>query len=406
MVKTKRKQKKTKQRKAATPFADAGAITGAALGKMFNLPLLKGVGKWLGSGIGTIFGSGDYTIQGPEPKYNVLVDPGQVPQFAGKGKGNVICHREFIANIEPTTDFTNRVYPINPGSAKTFPWLHAVAAHYQEYKIHGMIFEFKSYITDYVTGGSPGFVVMATNYNVREQPYRTKMEMENSEFANSVKPTLNQIHMIECDPSQSPLSKLYVAFDTEDVDPFSHFANFQLATQGNPAVTVLGELWVSYCIELLKPKLSPDIGSVVKACFILRSDVNAGTNALGAIQNSFQGDLDCYIANNFVNIRGAVPGEMYYITVEWYGPVGAVLVAPAVTYVNCSRFAPSGADYIVNVPPNGTTTVNAMFASYVRADVNLVGDLIQLQFGLAGTLPTGGLSTTCKVFVTQASSAL
>jgi hypothetical protein len=45
----KNKRVQPRKQKKATPFADAGAIAGQALGQMFRAPYLKGVGKWLGS---------------------------------------------------------------------------------------------------------------------------------------------------------------------------------------------------------------------------------------------------------------------------------------------------------------------------------------------------------------------
>jgi len=210
-VKIGRKTIKTKQqtravaRKPATPFGDAGAIAGNALGQMFNMPFLKGAGRFLGSGIGSIFGSGDYTLTGAVPEYNVLTNSKQIPQFSTSHATNLVCHREYLGDITGTTTFSNRSYPLNPGNSKTFPWLSTIAQNYQQYKIHGIIFEFRPLITDFVTAGSPGVVVMATNYNANAAPYDTKQEMENSEFAVSVKPTNALIHGVECAKGETVL---------------------------------------------------------------------------------------------------------------------------------------------------------------------------------------------------------
>jgi len=53
-------------------------------------------------------------------------------------------------------------------------------------------------VTDFVTNGAPGVVIMAANYNADAKNYTTKQEMENSEYAVSVKPTRDLIHGIEC----------------------------------------------------------------------------------------------------------------------------------------------------------------------------------------------------------------
>lgn len=71
----------TKKNSKSTPFADVGQVLGSAVGKMFNLNL-GGAGRWLGSGIGSIFGSGDYSIAGPQPSENVLFNSAQIPKFS------------------------------------------------------------------------------------------------------------------------------------------------------------------------------------------------------------------------------------------------------------------------------------------------------------------------------------
>ena len=148
----KQKPKQSKQ----TPFSDVGRIVGNSAGRMLGMPQLSGIGKWLGSGIGSIFGSGDYAMTGPTPQYNIL--SGQVPQFSKTHATNIVSHREYLGDINGTTAFTNTTYPLNPGVSQTFPWLSTIAASYQQYKFHGLIFEFRPLITDFVTGGAPGVI--------------------------------------------------------------------------------------------------------------------------------------------------------------------------------------------------------------------------------------------------------
>jgi hypothetical protein len=169
--------------KKNTPVADAAGIVGHHLGGMFNRGALgKNIGRWLGTGIGSIFGSGDYTLTGMQPQYNTLTNGSQIPQFDKSRHSTIISHREYLGDVVGTTAFTVADYPLNPGVARTFPWLSSVAQQFQEYRIHGMIFEFRPLITDFIGAGQPGVVVMATNYNAEAQSYTTKQQMENSEF--------------------------------------------------------------------------------------------------------------------------------------------------------------------------------------------------------------------------------
>jgi hypothetical protein len=264
--------------KKVTPFSDVGAIVGSKLGSLLAMPYLKGVGKWLGSGIGQVFGSGDYQVVGAEPTYNVLMNS-QIPKFSTTRQTNVICHREYLGDILGTAGFNNTAYPLNPGVSKTFPWLSVIAQNYQQYKFHGVIFEFRPLITDFVTNGAPGVVIMATNYNADAVIYNTKQEMENSEYAVSVKPTRELLHGIECDSNQTTISELYVRTGAppagQDLRLYD-LGNFQFATQVNP-IQNLGELWVSYCVEFFKPILPTDVGGNVLSAFTTRTTITNPT---------------------------------------------------------------------------------------------------------------------------------
>jgi hypothetical protein len=319
------KQKKAKSKKA-TPFADAGAITGQRLGSMFNMPYLKGIGKWLGSGIGHIMGSGDYTLLGPQPEYNVLANGNQIPKFNSNKQTNIICHREYIGDILGTAAFTNRSYPLNPGMSTTFPWLSTIAQNYQEYKFHGLIFEFRPLITDFVTSGAPGVVVMATNYNADAPVYISKQQMENSEYAVSVKPTENLMHGIECAVTQTVLPQLYTRSANppagQDLRLYDQ-GLFQFASQGNP-IQLLGELWVSYCVEFFKPVIANEAGGNVLSAFVERSGI-APASPLGTIGITNRGDLLMTLTSNSFSFN-ANTNDCFLVAIHWYGSITVATV--------------------------------------------------------------------------------
>jgi len=406
--KTKRSSKsaqKQKQKQKATPFGDAGAIAGAGLGRMFNAPYLKGVGRWLGSGIGSIFGSGDYTMVGSMPKYNVLTNGAQIPQFQATKASNIICHREYIGDIVGTTAFTNREFPLNPGMAETFPWLSSVADNYAQYRFHGLIFEFRPLITDFVTaggvGGSPGVVVMATNYNADDPAYGTKQEMENSEFAVSVKPTMQLMHGVECAVDQTVLKQMYIrsgALPTGQDKKFTDLGKFQFATQANPVQT-LGELWVSYCVEFFKPRLPNDVGGNVRTQHVIRSSVVAGSSPLGTIGVSSLGDItDFSITPTGLSFSGQ-PGNYYSIEVTYSGTVAAAVVYPVASAVNAGFVGYFNGSSSSQFSPQAGVSCTSATHTFV---VQCVDPTISISFGLGGTLPTG--TTYVDVILNQVSS--
>lgn len=320
---TKRKASRVKQKKA-TPFADAGAIVGKNIGNMFGLPQASGIGRWLGQGIGAIFGSGDYQMVGQEPGYNVLANGKQIPKFMTNDRTNVICHREYLGDILSTTGFENRQYPINPTNSKTFPWLSQLAVNYQQFRFHGIIFEFRPMITDFTSSGQPGVLVFATNYNANEPAFQSKVEMENSEYAVSVKPTLSLIHAIECNPQETTITKLYTDLESNADPRFTTLGNMQLATVGNASANiVLGELWVSYCVEFFKPKLVPEIGGVMTAH--ARRSVISTTSPLGGVQVTYASDIPVSsISAASVSFRAAI-GTKWLVQAAWSGDVAVAL---------------------------------------------------------------------------------
>jgi len=245
-------------------FADKGSKLGASIGRAF------------GSGLSAITGYGDYTVRG-NSLGTVSTSTDMVPEFVARREGDHstrIRHREFLFDLKvPSTplEFSNDfAQNINPGNPNLFPWLSKMSKLYTQYKIHGMVLVYKTMSSNYSASGGPlGTVIMATNYNVNDLKFENKIQMENSEFAVSTDPSRNIVHAIECDPKSSGLQTLYIR-DPSVNDPssvsdprFFDFGKFQIATTGLPGTpgSVMGEVWCSYDIELIKPIVGKDQAS-------------------------------------------------------------------------------------------------------------------------------------------------
>lgn len=390
--KTKSKQTRRKsapRRKKETPFADVGQILGSAIGNLTGLGGAKGVGRWLGSGIGSIFGSGDYTMVGQPPGYNVLVNGKQIPKFESNERTNIISHREYIGDVSSSQAFKNNNFRLNPSDIHTFPWLSRIAENYQQYRFHGIIFEFRPLITDFVTGGQPGVVVFATNYNAAEPLYRNKIEMENSEFAVSVKPTLPLMHAIECAPGETTISKLYV--DRSSNEPrFTDMGNVQFATQGwnSSTPSLLGELWVSYCVEFFKPKLADDIGGVLSG-HARNSDFN-DSNPLGTVVNFVNGDIqDFFIGGNRVSWKSATSAK-WLLTINWVGSTPSAIAAftSATTNLTPGPWSNSVSSYEVLTPLSGVVAGRHSYQAVYTSTSSITSSICAIDFTVTG-LPTG-----------------
>jgi hypothetical protein len=254
-------------------FAAGGGALGGALGG----PMGRAVGTALGSGLSAITGFGDYevsvnSIARKAMAHDLERSPiDDLPQFVRKDHTVNVKHREYLGDLlvpATPTAFTNTAYVIQPSNATLFPWLARIAKQYQQYRIRGMVVEFKSNTTDYAAAGPLGSVGIATNYNVADAKFDTLIEFQNSEFAVVTKPSRNILHAIECSPALGRSDWLYVR-DTENEDPtkvqdarFNDFGLLQVCTSGLPgsAGNALGQLWVSYDIEFAKPIMgTPDL---------------------------------------------------------------------------------------------------------------------------------------------------
>lgn len=323
------KPRKIKSTRKATPFADTGRALGSVATHFTGIPGLKNIGSLFGAQIGRIFGSGDYQIAGPQPKVNALM--GTPPQFSSTRATNIVCHREYITDITGTTAFTNRVFPLNPGDTQTFPWLSTIAANYSQYRFHGVVFEFKPLITDFVVGGAPGVVVMSTNYNADDPLFTNKRAMENSEFAVSIKPTDPIMHMIECDPQQTSINELYVRVGNNPggVDKkTTDLANFQFATVGNP-VQLLGELWVTYCVEFFKPEL-PNSG-LSFGSHVTRTTAASATIDFGVTSTGSLGSISNTSGQTAINYFGLSPLTKYVFNYRVVSTAGVINALPTFT---------------------------------------------------------------------------
>lgn len=189
--------------------------------------------------------------------------------------GMLVSHKEYVGDIRsgPTAGlFDVKSIAINPGNLPTFPWLARIARSFDQYKIRKMKFEYKTMSSDALnsTNTSLGTIIIAANYNVLAPAFTSKHEMENYEGAVSTKPSADVEFRVEANPHSMPVQELFVRVDGDPNPPAGNdlrlydLGNLSVATVGGQAPNVnLGELWVSYEVELIKPKLRtlPTIGS-------------------------------------------------------------------------------------------------------------------------------------------------
>jgi hypothetical protein len=275
----------------------------------------------------------------------------------------VIVHREYIQDIVSgagtPSAFTINSFPLNPGQPSTFPWLAQIAANYEEYDILGMVFEFISTSGESVasTNTSLGTVIMATEYDPTKPAFASKQAMENYSFAVSCKPSCSMLHAVECKKARTPVAQLYVrtGANTGSDLRWTDFGNFYIATVGMPAAgTFLGELFVTFKVRLLKPRLPITLG--------------------------FGGQ----IASNHTSRSGAVSASpLGTTTVVTFGPMPLIVTGTTLTWS-----AEPQTRWLVTVSCLAGTSISTLTATASGAVSNLL-----FQGSAAGSQIAGGTQT-------------
>lgn len=389
----------TRATKAGASDNSVGSALGSALGGMIGGPAGMGIGSALGRGAQGLFraitGVGDYKVS----SNSLMAGPGvavdSLPKFSNSGRGVRLTHREYIQDITTGSvagAFNLTKVVIQP--ALTLPWASSVAQQFQEYKIHGMIFEFKSTSSDALnsTNTALGTVVMATQYNVLTPDYTNKQQMDQSEFSCSAKPSQSIIHPIECARGESMLNVLSTRngpapTSSSDLRLYD-FGNFYIATAGGQAASVtVGELWCSYDIELLKPALgaAADEADV----YVLGAGIAVTTNYFGTTlpAKSASSDLGTTLTNTTITFPSSFTGQVQLTYIV--GGTAATVQGPTVTPSAGATALNMFANYAnSNIGPGGTYSAGNMISSYTFSCVG--GGLLTFSGGQFPTATTQG----------------
>lgn len=392
-----------------------GGFAGGAIGNMIAPGVGGAVGNALGQVVGhgaqslikNVTGFGDYQVR----RNSLLYNQDAVPAFHNDDRCTIITHREFICDIysSPTlvgggSTFNLQEFRINPAISGTFPWLSGICSqNYEEWVCQGMLFEFKTTSGNSVssTNASLGTVIMSTQYNALSASFVNKQQMENYEFSCSTVPSASILHPIECDPSQTQSNGLFFIanpnYSAVNADPRLYdLGRFSIATVGMQAANaVLGELWVTYKICLLKPRLV-GINSGLDHWYGTGTLNNAfPLSSLPLLTNtstSYNTPLDALtsIVGNVVTIN---PSFIGYLEVTWTVsnqtvPAAAVGGDPTITAAgNCQLmpyFGLGSNNLILPIKAYATTTTRQQLSVYVRCNGSqlISGQGMTLTFGV------------------------
>lgn len=340
MVYTKKEKKRetkkqyTKKYVRKTPFADAGSVVGTTAGTYLGGPLGGMVGqiggRIAGSAIGSLFGSGEYVSNSHPVKVNSLVNPQSTPKvFQSSGSieddSILVTRTEYIKDITSSAvanTFSSEEFSINPGQKNTFPILSNLAKNFEEYKFLGLAFHFKSLSGDSVASvqSGMGYVAMATQYDSMDSNFINKSQVENYSGSQSGKPSIDQIHAIEC--KDHLLSRpLIVRPSTQPSNTDIRLYDLGVTTvvTSCPGTSViLGELWVSYQVRLYKPKSSENADQS-SGLIVSRSNTSTASLSFGSVGLQIKGDLtnQVTVSSSSISLVNLNPTQTYMINICW-----------------------------------------------------------------------------------------
>jgi len=274
----KTKKNKKKQGQEMTRLGAAlralGSMGGAAAGGLFGMPAAgTGMGHSLGGALSKWLGSGDYTV-GTNSIVRQMKSSQSIPMMHNDGQSITVRHKEYLGEIPGTTGYTVfDSFGLNPGNSRTFPWLSRLASNFQEYKFKGVVFHYIPTSGNAVAGtGAPlGSVMIQTSYRSTDTAPTSKLEMLNEYNSSEAVPSETFAHPVECDPKENPFNVQYVrngAVPDGDSTMMYDLGTTYVATSGQAGTTVLGDLWVTYEVELKKPLLNSNVTSDGKSGYL------------------------------------------------------------------------------------------------------------------------------------------
>lgn len=249
--------------------------------------------------------------------------------MSSKGKTRII-HREPFGILENGTgNFLTFQTPVNPGLIGSFPWLSQTAQNFEAYKFNKLCIEYLT-STPTSTGGS---VVIAPDYNSADGLASSIQELEQYQDAFRTVVWADGVCELQLKsmgllgPARYiRLGQLAPNLDIKTYD----VATINVGSVCNVNNAPVGELWVSYDVELYVPTSFNFANTSYVG--ILENATGAGaatTNLLGTNINS-AGRIQLVPALNVITVTNISVGDNYYAL--FIEKAAVITTAPTLTF--------------------------------------------------------------------------
>lgn len=190
----------------------------------------------------------------------------------------MVTHKEYIKDIDGTAAFSVEGFDVQPGLDTTFPWLSAIARNYQQYKVRSCELVFRSTSADSVSAATNlGSVMLVHESDPSATAPNSKQDILTMAGVRDTKPSLSvkcplDVHRRRTNAENTHYIRgdngVPIGASKKEYD----YGTFYVATQNCPANTI-GELWIVYEIELLRPQQNDALQAGVELIMLNHSEV-------------------------------------------------------------------------------------------------------------------------------------
>jgi hypothetical protein len=238
---------------------------------------------------------------------------------------------------------------VNPGLPGTFPWLSQIASRFESYRFRRLQFSFETESSTSQTG----VVLGALDFDASDAAPESKQQA--MAYRNSVRsPPWNAFDFRAMSEDLKKRASYYVRTGSlsanQDIKLYDT-GNFFCCTSGN-SVSVLGELYVEYDVDLMTPQMGPaGAGDAVSGVF------NGTSNAAPAATST--GNLPATAASTGTTTSVTT----FTFTQPWEGLAAVSVTGTVLTGTSLGGSAATAT--IMDVVNGGATNDN--FVCYIRA---------------------------------------
>jgi hypothetical protein len=372
-----------------------GGLGGAAAGGLIGMPNAgTAFGTSLGGVISRWLGSGNYEVKSNSIVQRTLRGSDGIPDMHRSNQTIVVRHKEYLCEVSGTTAFTvGRFFVLQPGDPNTFPWLNHIAIQYQQYRIKGLVFHYVP-TSGHVTGTNPslGSVMIQTSYRANDVVPESKVEMLNEYWSSESVPSEPFCHPIECDPRENPFTIHYTRnadVPTDDSVNMYDLGKTYVATSGMlEDGHVVGDLWVTYEIELHKPIVKSNVTANVYSRSISGS---SPTTSDYFPSPTLGGSLGASAVTKTVTFPHGLLGNYcvtYYVSAATSN-ISAESFTGAPTYTNCAGYTVPGFTnaFVSQTMAAGTNLFSVTYRTFVAlTDPSKQATILLPNFTWTGTM--------------------